>query len=210
MWCPHCGSQNRETAKMCAACGRSLGKSGGGMSGAAKGSARAVAVSLPARPDIGAPARTTEDIVMRTYLRLATFLIILLLLVGVGAYAAVEAANGILLGGDASALARRVCHDLTSQGYDDLTSLVDPTPTFNATDAWSAAVVRTQLRQADKISGQVTSCSADPITRDATGSHAVLHLDRANSRALTIDLWITQQHDGTWLISRRTALTPGL
>ena len=109
-------------------------------------------------------------------------------------------------------IAQLVCTTYTTQNYDPLLAVIDPTPVPPAAtgpfDATAQSTLRKTLQSLDTGSGVVTSCSysgpvfADP-SNDKSQRRYIFTMQRAHHNGpLTMPMIFTVQSDGGWKISR--------
>jgi hypothetical protein len=136
--------------------------------------------------------------------------LILAVLLGLTGYGAVRAAellqHAMRPPANPTEVANTACKAYTTQDYALLTQEIDPAPVPPANnDPFNPAIVQTQLRALDKISGVVVRCTPGTFTSSPAGGQypLTLHREKASGNVGVV-LVLHLQRDGSWKISRET------
>ena len=150
-------------------------------------------------------------------LRLTLLLAILLLLVGFAGIGAVQLLQRAMRLPTSDDIAQLVCTAYTTQNYDELLTIVDPTPAQPAQtgpfdDATRTALAKT-LKDLDTGSGKVTSCTYqepkfDNVPQTGSRLQYVLTMRRSNvTLDITMLITLVRQPDGSWKVWRGSDFT---
>jgi hypothetical protein len=139
------------------------------------------------------------------------------LLIGAAGAGAMQLLQHAMRTPTADDAAQLVCTAYTTQSYDTLLSVVDPTPVpptqAGSFDAAAKVSLANALKELDAGSGDVTSCSYkqlkfNNLAQTGPTLQYILTMRRANVTVdISMQIKLVRQPDGSWKVSRDSDFT---